>query len=56
MISLVVLLDKNRKENLVLSSNFSSENDCIDLSHLEHGPFISEALTLYLPGLILLNS
>ena len=56
MISLVVLLDKNREENLVLSSNFSSENDCIDLSHLEHGPFIFEALTLDLPGLVLLNS
>ena len=52
MISLVVLLDKNRKENLVLSSNFSSENVCIDLSHLEHGPFISEVLTLNLSELI----
>lgn len=56
MIPLIAVLDKNREENLVLSSNISSEKDCIDLSHLEHGHSIFEGLTLGLPRLLLLDN
>jgi hypothetical protein len=56
MTQVFTLLGKTRMKTWVLSSNNSSEKDCVDFIYLEHEQSIFEDLTYVLPGLMLLDN